>query len=157
MVKLLRIDDRLLHGQVAFAWTKSLGVDAIVVANDEVVEDQLIKMSIKMAAPPEVKLAIRSIDNTVKLLEHPKTQDMSIFVVVKNSKDALRLAEKTKLIQSINIGGIKKEEGKQMLTRAVFVNDEDIQRFNKLTEMGIEVEIRQVPTESKKYIHELLK
>ncbi|MFD3155386.1 PTS sugar transporter subunit IIB [Haloimpatiens sp. FM7330] len=157
MVKLLRIDDRLLHGQVAFAWTKSLGVDAIVVVNDEVVKDPLIKMSIKMAAPPEVKLAIKSIDDAVKLLEHPKTQDMSIFVVVKNTKDALRLSQKTKTIQHINVGGIRKEEGKQMLTRAVFINDEDIQRFNKLIEMGIEVEIRQVPTESKKCICELLK
>jgi PTS system mannose-specific IIB component/fructoselysine and glucoselysine-specific PTS system IIB component len=157
MVKLLRIDDRLLHGQVAFAWTKSLGVDAIVVANDDVVQDPLIKMSIKMAAPPEVKLAIRSIDDAVKLLEHPKTQEMSMFVVVKNTRDALRLAERTQMIQHINVGGIKKEEGKQMLTRAVFVNDEDIQIFNKLIEMGREVEIRQVPTESKKHIHELLK
>ncbi|WP_066496855.1 PTS sugar transporter subunit IIB [Abyssisolibacter fermentans] len=157
MVKLLRIDDRLLHGQVAFAWTKSLGVEAIVVANDDVVKDDLIKMSIKMAAPPEVKLAIRSIDDAVKLIEHPKTQDMSLFVVVRTAKDALRLAEKTDLIQHINVGGIKKEEGKQMLTRAVFVSDEDIQIFNQLSEMGREVELRQVPTDSKKYIHELLK
>lgn len=157
MVKLLRIDDRLLHGQVAFAWTKSLGVDAIIVANDDVVKDDLIKMSIKMAAPPDVKLAIRSIDDAVKLVEHPKTKDMSIFIVVKNTRDALRLAERVQMIQHINVGGIKKEDGKQMLTRAVFVSDEDIQVINKLLEMGKEVEIRQVPTDSKKYIHELLK
>ncbi len=157
MVKLLRIDDRLLHGQVAFAWTKSLGVDAIVVANDQVVNDSLIKMSIKMAAPPDVKLAVRSIEDTVKLIENPKVQNMSLFVVVKTPEDALRLAKLTDQVQHINVGGIRKEPGREMLTRAVFVNDDDIQIFNELVSMGREVEIRQVPTESKKNIIELLK
>lgn len=157
MVKLLRIDDRLLHGQVAFSWTNSLGVDAIIVANDEVVNDQIIKMSLKMATPPDVKLAIRTIDDAITLIENPKTKNMSIFVVVKNTTDALRLAEGTELVKNINVGGLRKEEGKQMLTRAVFINDIDINNFNKLNELGREVEVRQVPTDAKKYIHELLK
>lgn len=157
MVKLLRIDDRLLHGQVAFSWTNSLGVDAILVANDEVVKDPIIKMSLKMATPPDVKLAIRSIDDALALIENPKTKNMSIFVVVKNSTDAVRLAERTEMIKQINVGGLRKEEGKQMLTRAVFINDTDISNFNKLNELEREVEVRQVPTDTKKYIHELLK
>lgn len=157
MVKLLRIDDRLLHGQVAFSWTNSLGVDAIIVANDEVVNDPIIKMSLKMATPPDVKLAIRSIEDAITLIENPKTKNMSIFVVVKNSTDAVRLAERTEMIKNINIGGVRKEEGKQMLTRAIFINDTDISNFNRLNELGREVEVRQVPTDAKKYIHELLK
>lgn len=157
MVKLLRIDDRLLHGQVAFSWTNSLGVDAIIVANDEVVNDPIIKMSLKMATPPDVKLAIRSIEDAITLIENPKTKNMSIFVVVKNSTDAVRLAERTEMIKNINIGGMRKEEGKQMLTRAIFINDTDISNFNRLNELGREVEVRQVPTDAKKYIHELLK
>ncbi len=157
MVKLLRIDDRLLHGQVAFSWTNSLGVDAIIVANDEVVNDPIIKMSLKMATPPDVKLAIRSIEDAITLIENPKTKNMSIFVVVKNSTDAVRLAERTEMIKNINIGGLRKEEGKQMLTRAIFINDTDISNFNRLNELGREVEVRQVPTDAKKYIHELLK
>ena len=157
MVKLLRIDDRLLHGQVAFSWTNSLGVDAIIVANDEVVNDPIIKMSLKMATPPDVKLAIRSIEDAITLIENPKTKNMSIFVVVKNSTDAVRLAERPEMIKNINIGGLRKEEGKQMLTRAIFINDTDISNFNRLNELGREVEVRQVPTDAKKYIHELLK
>lgn len=157
MVKLVRIDDRLLHGQVAFAWTNSLGVDAIIVANDEVVNDQIIKMSLKMAVPPDVKLAIRTIDDAIKLIHNPKTENVSIFVVVKNTKDALRLAEGSKLIRKINVGGMRKVDGKDMLTRAVYVDDSDIENLNKMTEIGCEVEIRQVPTDTKKYIYELLK
>ena len=157
MVKLVRIDDRLLHGQVAFAWTNSLGVDAIIVANDEVVNDQIIKMSLKMAVPPDVKLAIRTIDDAIKLIHNPKTENISIFVVVKNTKDALRLAEGSELIRKINVGGMRKADGKDMLTRAVYVDDSDIENLNKMTEIGCEVEIRQVPTDTKKYIYELLK
>ena len=116
MVKLLRIDDRLLHGQVAFSWTNSLGVDAIIVANDEVVNDPIIKMSLKMATPPDVKLAIRSIEDAITLIENPKTKNMSIFVVVKNSTDAVRLAERTEMIKNINIEELeKKKESKCLL------------------------------------------
>lgn len=157
MVILTRIDDRLLHGQVAFAWTKSLGVDAILVANDNAATDPITKMAIKMAAPNGVKLAIKTVKEGIELLNNPKSEKVKIFVVVKNTEDAALIAKEGKGIKLVNVGGIKKQEGKRMLTKAVFVDDKDITNLRSIEELGIEVEVRQVPTDAKKSLSELLK
>ena len=157
MVILTRIDDRLLHGQVAFAWTKSLGVDAILVANDNAATDPITKMAIKMAAPNGVKLAIKTVKEGIELLNNPKSEKVKIFVVVKNTEDAALIAKETKGINLVNVGGIKKQEGKRMLTKAVFVDDVDVSNLRSIEELGIEVEVRQVPTDAKKSLSELLK
>ena len=157
MVILTRIDDRLLHGQVAFAWTKSLGVDAILVANDNAATDPITTMAIKMAAPNGVKLAIKTVKEGIELLNNPKSEKVKIFVVVKNTEDAALIAKEGKGINLVNVGGIKKQEGKRMLTKAVFVDDKDITNLRSIEELGIEVEVRQVPTDAKKSLSELLK
>lgn len=157
MVILTRIDDRLLHGQVAFAWTKSLGVDAILVANDNAATDPITKMAIKMAAPNGVKLAIKTVKEGIELLNNPKSEKVKIFVVVKNTEDAALIAKEAKGINLVNVGGIKKQEGKRMLTKAVFVDDVDVSNLRSIEELGIEVEVRQVPTDAKKSLSELLK
>lgn len=156
MVNLMRIDDRLVHGQVAFTWTKTLGVEAIVVANDIAAADPINKMALKMAAPAGVKMAIKSVNEAIELLKNPKAKNRKIFVVVRNTSDALKIVENVVGIDHINVGGIKKEEGKIMLTPAVFVNDLDKENLKKMSELVKEVEVRQVPTDEKKYIQDLI-
>ena len=68
MIKLLRVDHRLLHGQVAFSWTKQLGADCILIANDEVVQDELRMTAIRMSKPNGVKLVMKSVDASIKAL-----------------------------------------------------------------------------------------
>ena len=66
MLKLLRVDHRLLHGQVAFSWTKQLGADCILIANDEVVQDELRMTAIRMSKPNGVKLVMKSVEDSIK-------------------------------------------------------------------------------------------
>lgn len=156
MVNLMRIDDRLVHGQVAFTWTKTLGVEAIVVANDVAASDSINKMALKMAAPAGVKMAIKTIDEAIALLNNPKAKDKKIFVVVRNTTDALKIAQNVNEIDHVNVGGIKKEEGKEMITPAVFLNQLDKDNLKKMSEIVKEVEIRQVPTDEKKNIKDFI-
>ncbi|MCQ9627917.1 PTS sugar transporter subunit IIB [Cetobacterium somerae] len=156
MVILMRVDDRLVHGQVAFTWTKTLGVEAIVVANDVAANDSINKMALKMAAPAGVKMAIKTVEGAIELLNNPKAKDKRIFVVVKNTTDALEIVENVPGIENVNIGGIKKEEGKEMLTPAVFINDLDKENLRKISNLVSEVEIRQVPTDEKKYVKNII-
>jgi fructoselysine/glucoselysine PTS system EIIB component len=51
MIRLLRVDHRLLHGQVAVSWSQNLDIDAILIANDDVPMDELRKTTIKLAKP----------------------------------------------------------------------------------------------------------
>lgn len=105
MIKLLRIDDRLIHGQVAFAWTKHLGVNCILVANDVVVNDELKKMMLNLAKPPGVNLLLLSVADAVSFLNGEESDKYTTFVLVDKASDALALCKGVKAIGAVNVGG----------------------------------------------------
>lgn len=156
MVKLLRIDERLLHGQVAVTWVSAVNASSILIANDEIMENEMGKMALKMAKPNGVNLAIRSIDQGAELLNDSRSTDISIFVIVKTIADAVRLAEKTNCIKHVNIGGIRKREGGKLIAAAVYANDEDIRNLRKLKTLVEKVEFRMVPSETAKPLDDVL-
>ncbi|SDN46069.1 PTS system, mannose-specific IIB component [Fictibacillus solisalsi] len=150
MITLLRIDDRLVHGQVAYAWTGALGANVILVSSDVVVNDEFKKMTLSLATPSGVKLLCKSIDDSIDFLNSGDSAKAKIFVLVDNSLDALRLAKGIKGLKAINVGGMRMQQGKKMVTPAVAVDQGDITNFREIESLGVEVEIRQVPSEKKK-------
>ena len=87
MISLVRIDDRLIHGQVAVVWTKHLGVNRILVANDQIVNNEVQKMSLRMAAPDTAKCAIMAVKDAGDVLNDPRSDAMKIMVIVNNAAD----------------------------------------------------------------------
>ena len=149
MIVLTRVDHRLLHGQVAFSWTNNIGADCILIANDDVVNNELRKTTMKLAKPQGVKLVIKNIKDSIEALNSGVTDKYKLFIVVESIKDAYLLAKEVKNIQQINLGGTKADEGTKNISKAVNVFPEDEKMLNELKERGIEIEIRQVPTDSK--------
>src|SRR5215471_15082991 len=92
MVKLLRIDDRLVHGQVAFTWTPALGIDCLFVANDRVAKDEFLRMTLGLAKPAGVKLLIKTIADTIAWLNDGKNKGQQLLVLVDSVRDAHALA-----------------------------------------------------------------
>jgi mannose/fructose/N-acetylgalactosamine-specific phosphotransferase system component IIB len=156
MIKLTRIDDRLLHGQVAFTWTPSVAADCLVVANDKVAKDEFMKMTLNLAKPASAKLLIKSLTDTVTFLNDPRSQPLKILVLVNSVKDASVLADGVKEIQSVNFGGIRTKEGGRLISKAVAVTDEDVIIIKGMLAKGIELEVRQVPTDKKVMIETLI-
>jgi mannose/fructose/N-acetylgalactosamine-specific phosphotransferase system component IIB len=148
MVKLLRVDERLLHGQVALNWVSNVGASSILIANDEVMQNEMSKMALKMAKPSGVNLAIRDIKSAVELLKDPRSSDVTVFVIVRTLADALRLAQQTDAIKFINIGGIKKKEGGKLIAPAVFINNEDVEVLKQLGALVEKIEFRMLPSDS---------
>ena len=101
MIKLLRVDHRLLHGQVAMAWTQSLDSDCILIANDAVVNDNIRKTTIKLAKPNGVKLVMKNIEDSIAALNAGVTDKYKLFIVVESIEDAYRLAKGYAGIRSI--------------------------------------------------------
>lgn len=157
MVNLMRVDERLLHGQVAVTWVSNVNATSILIANDEVVKNEMAKMALKMAKPSGMKLAIRSIDDGAALLNDPRSQQIPIFVIVKTIQDAVRLCKKTDAIKKVNIGGVKKKDDSKLIAAAVHVNDADIQSLKELSGLVENVEFRMVPSDSAKTVDEVLK
>lgn len=161
MISMIRIDDRLIHGQVAFVWTKHLGVNRIVVANDSVAKNDIQKMSLKMAAPDTAKCNILSVDEAINVLNDPRAKALKILVVVNNPEDARKIVEKVKDVPYVNIsnyGRITRDlASKKKVTDTIYVTDEDVAEFNKIFSCGKRVEYQVVPTDPIKSLEELLK
>lgn len=147
MIKMVRVDHRLLHGQVAFAWTKTLGVDCILIANDGVASDTLRMGALRMAAPSGVKLVIKSIEDSVANIKAGKTDKYNLFIILESIEDAYRLTEQAPDIDFVNLGGIKSAPDKRQISKAVSVSQEDCDLLRKMNEKGVKLEIRMVPDE----------
>ncbi len=152
MVKILRVDHRLIHGQIAFSWTAFMNVNCILVANDDAATDDIRMTTLRLAKPKNCKLIIKTIDDSILAFKSGKTDKYSIMIVVGNVEDACRLAEAVDEIQLINLGNVKAKEDSHPYqgNRSVNLTDTDETRLQKLVDNGRKVEIRMVPNDSAK-------
>ncbi len=156
MIKLLRVDHRLLHGQVAFSWTKDLEANCILIASDTLPKDELKMMAMKMAKPSGIKLVIKTVEDSITALNSGSTDKYKLFIVVESIEDAYRLAQKVDAIKSINLGGMKNDPNKKQVSKAVHIGEEDVKMLKELDQKGIELEIRLVPNDKKENIMNLI-
>lgn len=144
-ILLTRIDNRLIHGQVATQWNGTLGANLILVANDKVSQDKFRQGLMDMAAPTGVQTRYFSIQKTIDII-HKASAKQKIFIIVENPEDVLKLVEGGVPIKKLNIGNMHMAEGKRQVATSVAVDDADVAAFTKLRDQGVELEIRRVPT-----------
>lgn len=146
MIKLLRVDHRLLHGQVAFSWKNAVEADCILIACDAVMKDDLRKTSIKLAKPSGVKLVIKNMDDAVNAINSGVTDKYKLLTVVESIKDAERLCKECN-INKLNLGGTKATAETRNISKAMNVTKEEEQMIRDMVSEGIKVDIRMVPTD----------
>ncbi|EOH95428.1 PTS sugar transporter subunit IIB [Enterococcus pallens] len=156
MILLTRVDHRLLHGQVAFSWTQTIGADCILIANNDVPTNEIRKTTIKLAKPQGVKLVIKNIEDSIAALKSGVTDKYKLFIVVESIADAYKLAEAYPEIKRINLGGIKAKDGSRSIGKSVNVVPEEEELLKQLVEKGMEIDIQQVPSEKKVKVTEVL-
>ena len=147
MIKMTRVDHRLLHGQVAFTWIRQVGADCILIANDAVAKDEMRMSVLRMAKPQGVKLVMKSVDDSIKALTSGVTDKYNLFIITESIEDAWRLCKAVPAIRELNIGGVKVEDGKRQISEAVFVSDEECARIRELDAAGVHVFVQMTPSE----------
>ncbi len=161
MIKLLRIDERLIHGQVANQWARQLAVDAIVVANDTAASNELIRMSLRMAAPQGMKVVIKPIDEAIRQLNDPRASHLTIFVVVDNPYDALKIVSNVKNIPYLNVGNFgrvnKDKNNRIAYNESLYANEDEVATFKKIIDTGIDCEVRMLTSDPKLSLKSVLK
>ena len=148
-IVLARIDDRLIHGQVATIWSRDTKCQRIIVCNDNVAKDSIRKTLLEQVSPPGIKSSVVGIDAAIRAYNNPKYQEDRVLFLFTNPTDVVRMVEGGVAIKSVNIGGMSFKQGKKQITRVVSVDDTDIKAFKKLNEKGIELEIRKISSDSK--------
>ena len=153
---LVRIDDRLIHGQVILGWARTLHPDRIVLVDDAVSSNGVQKQLYEAAVPSEFSVSILGIDEAVQFLSEGEVKTEKILLIVESPRNAFALHNKGVDLKSINVGGLHYAEGKRGLLPYVFIDNQDVGFFRKLMAQGVEVECRDVPTAKKINMKDLL-
>ena len=157
----LRVDDRLIHGQVAMTWTKQLSVQGIVVANDEAANDNTQKMALKMAVPGGIKSLIKPVDEAIRILNNPKASKMRILVLTRTVKDALKIRQSVGEIGFLNVGNTGRFDGidvseKLVLTPTIMLTKAEQQALKELVALDPKACMQQVPNDEQKLVKDIL-
>ncbi|GEK05610.1 PTS system mannose/fructose/N-acetylgalactosamine-transporter subunit IIB [Schleiferilactobacillus harbinensis] len=131
MIAMMRVDDRLIHGQVAVMWSKNLQVDRILVANDQIAGNEIQKSALLMAAPDGIKAAILPVEKAIGLANNPRAAKLRILLLVNNVTDLLRVVKEVPTegvkVDIANVGRVAGDlENKKKITDTVYLTDEEI-------------------------------
>ncbi|WP_179393835.1 PTS sugar transporter subunit IIB [Lacticaseibacillus absianus] len=129
-IVMTRIDERLVHGQGQM-WIKVLGVNTVIVANDEASEDKVAQTLMKTVIPSSVAMRFYSVQKVIDII-HKANPAQKIFLLVKNPADALKLVAGGVPVKEINIGNIHNAPGKEKVTRSIFLGQADKDAFKAM-------------------------
>ena len=142
---LTRIDDRFIYGQDVELWNEAVGTNLVLIVNDGIAADSCKWAPMRVAAPEGVWTRFFSVQRTIDVI-HTATPRQWILIMVASPADALALVKGGVPITKISIGHMQAGEGKRPVTPAVAVDDEDVAALKELQELGIELEIRYLPS-----------
>lgn len=149
MIKVIRVDHRLVHGQIIYSWLGSSDINTIFVVNDDVVKNDARKNALRMVKPPSIKMVMMSVKDSIEAINSGVTDKYNMMIICENISDAYSLITNTSGITSLNLGGtLAKEDTKQYYSQ-INLSENDISKLNDLVDKGIEVEIRMVPKDKK--------
>lgn len=144
----VRIDERLIHGQVAAVWTKTLSINRVIVIDDEVVKNPVQKKLLKTACPDNCKLSIISTARAAENFLSDKYADERPMVIVKWPETLVSLSELGVVFDEVIVGNMPNKPGSEMLTKQIFVTDAQKEMFRELSE-NTSFAIQLVPLDAK--------
>ena len=148
MIKMIRVDYRLLHGQVAVSWTGTLGADALLLVSDTLKHDKLRLQMLALAKPSGVKVVVKDTQGAIYVIKSGKTDNYTLFVICETVEIAAKLA-RTFNIKQVNLGNISFAKGKEKISNSIYINNDERQTIEELIDAGVDVFIQMVPTENR--------
>jgi mannose/fructose/N-acetylgalactosamine-specific phosphotransferase system component IIB len=141
-LKLVRVDDRLIHGQVVAIWLKALGARRIVIVDDRTAADEFLREILELAAPPGVPVEVHDVERGAQRVRDLAAAPEPIFVLMRSPLTAVRLREAGVEFPLLNVGGMGAGPGRKVLYRNISASPEEIGAMRRLEEMGTTVELR---------------
>lgn len=152
----IRIDSRLIHGQVAGIWSPYFEVTRIMVIDDEIVQDDMQKELLRMVAPAGVRTSILSKEKALANILAEKYSNQRVLLVVKTPYYIQYLKDNGVDVQTINVGNMSTRENTRRITSSICITPEEEEIFKDLIDKGVKVTVQMVPTDSQKLLKDLL-
>lgn len=155
-IVLVRIDDRLIHGQIVEGWLKTINVNHIVVVSDEVAKNKFQQALLSMAVPSNIKVENYSVEDAAKKIHENFFDKIRVLLLLSQPDDVLRLINYGVQVSSINVGGMHYRQGKKQILRNLSVDENDIAVFKAISSKGVELEGRVLPSDERINVAEVL-
>jgi len=146
---LVRVDDRLIHGQILQAWLPSIKANELLVPSDTLAADETQRAIFESAIPRSTRLVIDTVERIAEILLQGHDRRVRRMVIVEHLRDALRLKRAGVPFQRLNLGNIRSAEGTLSLSRTVFVGQECLRSLREIVRAGVNVDLQTVPFEKR--------
>lgn len=143
----VRIDGRLVHGQVANLWTPKLQVDRIIVIDEAASTDDIQKSGLRMATPMTTRLSVLDYKVAADHIKNERYGKQRVFLVAKKPQEYLKLLDEGVELVSINVGTMSQTPTTKAVTKQINVEQEDIEVFDKIAEKGVELTAQLTPSD----------
>ncbi|WP_278963200.1 PTS mannose/fructose/sorbose transporter subunit IIAB [Lactobacillus apis] len=143
----VRIDSRLIHGQVATMWTRSLNTTRIMVVDDQIVTSKVQKATLKTAVPAGIHLSILTAKGAAKRINNGQYNGQRVLLLVKKPQILAQLVSAGVKLPAVNVGNMSMSQGARQVAKSVAVTDEDTAAFSQMAEKGIEFYHQMVPND----------
>ena len=150
----VRVDERLIHGQVANMWTNNLRITRIMVVDEEAAKNDILKMSLKLATPSGVALSVLSVSRAIERIREGGYRGQRVMLEVKSVDTLVRLVKNGIAVEKVNLGNISYAEGKKRVSTYVNLGPEEWQGLRWLQSQGIQVVIQLIPTAHEELLEE---
>lgn len=148
-VRLARVDDRLIHGQVTTVWSKRTNVSRIIVIDEEVTKDVMRKALLEQAAPPGIKVHVLGVERFIKIYNNPKYAEDRVLLLFENLETAKEVIEKGVELESLNIGGVSFKNGRTKINNHTSLTKDEANVLKEIGDLGVEIDSRCVASDSK--------
>lgn len=146
-IKDVRVDERLVHGQVATMWTNKLGVDRIMVVGDDIVKSPIQKKALRTAVPSGVHLSILTVKGAARRINSGKYDGQKVFLIVKDPHVLTELSKLQVRLPEVNVGNMSNKDGSKQIAKSVAVTKDNIKDFEYLSNHGSHLYHQMVPAE----------
>lgn len=157
IIKNVRIEERLIHGQVATVWLSHLSPDRIIIIDNETSTSDLQKKMLRIACPREIKLSIFSVARALEKLAEKPYEGEKVFILFKDPENLKEFIDGGFNLISVNVGNMAGKQGAKQIKKAVSVTENQYKIFMELAGKGLDFTAKMVPNDPDVNFLELLK
>lgn len=147
-IRLVRVDFRLMHGQVGVVWSKQVDADSIMIVNEKAAKDDFLKQVIKMAAPNGLRVSILDLPTALERIGNEKWIKRKVIVLFKSIPDLKEAFDRGFPIDEVQIGGNGSGTNKIQITNQIFINQEEYEMLKEINQKGVPVNFQVLPKDS---------
>ena len=156
-VKLVRIDFRLIHGQVITKWSNKIAATRMVVVNDELAEDEFMADIYVMAAPPGITVDVISLDTFQENARSGEYENGNILILFRGIQDARAAVERGIKFEQIQVGGLGSGDGRTSVVKGISIDQKDAKDLSFIENTGAKVTFQVTPEEKKLSLENAIK